>query len=324
MEKSLKRECNHQGAALLIYKMIMSTSVTLVMLLGVMGALIDQMLNGVSDADHLLQVFSENLVNYASSGWGYLLAILIGIVILLIWKKPSFFRNEILKKGRPMGIGGFFTILCLFMGAQLISQMGMSIMNIWMSLLGKDLNTFLESSAMDTNGFSMWLYVGLGAPVFEEILFRGLLMRSLEPYGKRMAILVSALLFGFYHGNPVQAPYAALVGLVLGYVAMEHNIVWAMVLHMFNNLIFADAIPRLLQGFPMDVQNGIVYALMAVFAVTAVVLLIVKRRQVMAAIRKDPIMPWQYNGAFLSPVLLVLVGSCVVDMALFVLMVLIA
>ena len=56
----------------------------------------------------------------------------------------------------------------------------------------------------------------------------------------------------------------------------------------------------------------------------AAVLLIVKRRQLVTHLKKDPIMPWQFNGAFLSPLLLVLVGSCVGDMLLFMLMVAIA
>ena len=149
-------------------------------------------------------------------------------------------------------------------------------------------------------------------------------MRSLEPYGKKIAILVSALLFGFYHGNPLQAPFAAMVGLVLGYVAMEHNIVWAMVLHMFNNLIFADCLPRLLGSMPEILSTLIIYAVLFAFAIAAAVLLIVKRRQLVAHLKKDPIMPWQFNGAFLSPLLLVLVGSCVGDMLLFMLMVAIA
>ena len=325
MKEKLKRQTNIQCAALLIYKMIMNV---VVMGFGVVMAVIFAMdaFHNSADVAETMAALAENLPRILNeySGWGYLLAILVGILVLLIWKKPSFFFRQILKKGRPMGAGTFCTVLCLFMGAQLVSQLGVTIMSILMSYLGKDLAAFLESSAMNTDSFTMWLYAGLGAPVFEEILFRGLLMRSMEPYGKRLSILVSALLFGFYHGNPVQAPYAALVGMVLGYVAMEHNIIWAMVLHMFNNLIFADVFPRVLSGLPEMTSNLLMFAAMMVFAAAAVVLLIVKRRQVMDAIWKDPIMPWQYNGAFLSPVLLILVGTCVVDMVLFVGMIMIS
>lgn len=325
MEKALRKECNTQGIALFIYKMIMSTAVTVVMLGGTVVYLINQMLKGEINLDTFADSMMEYVLQSASSGWGYMLAIAVGMVILLIWKKPSFFRNEVLKKGRPMGVGSFFVILCVFMSAQMVSQLGVIVMDGLLGFFGKSMTQFLESGgSISTDTFSMWLYAGLAAPVFEEVLFRGLIMRSLEPYGKRLSILVSALLFGFFHGNPVQAPYAALVGLVLGYVAMEYNIIWAMVLHMFNNLIFADALPRLLQNLPLDVQNVLMYALMIAFALAAIILLIVKRRQVMESIRKDIIQPWQYNAALLSPMILVVIGSCVADMALFLLMVLIA
>jgi len=324
MEKSLRKECNRQGTALLIYKMIMNVAVTVVMIGGVIGYLLEQMIRGQVDVNNLMDGFVESLLQGAGSGWGYMLAIAIGVMALLLWKKPSFFRHEILKRGRPMGAGSFFTILCLFMGAQLVSQIGIMVMDGILGFFGKSMTQHLEAASVDTGNFSMWLYAGLGAPIFEEILFRGLMMRSLEPYGKRMSILVTALLFGFFHGNPVQAPYAALVGLVLGYVAMEYNIIWAMVLHMFNNLTFADAFPRLLQSLPLDAQNLIMYAVMIAFALAAIILLIVKRRQVMESIRKDIIQPWQYNGAFLSPMLLVVTAFCVGDMALFMLMVLLA
>ena len=52
--------------------------------------------------------------------------------------------------------------------------------------------------------------------------------------------------------------------------------------------------------------------------VLAAVMLILKRKQVFATLRKEHIQSWQYNGAFLSPLVLILIGSCVVDMALFV------
>ena len=98
MEKALRKECNRQGIALFIYKMIMSTAVTVAMIGGTIGYLIQQLLQGQVDVEHLIDGFMEHLLQSATSGWGYLLAIAIGVAILLIWKKPAFFRQEILKK----------------------------------------------------------------------------------------------------------------------------------------------------------------------------------------------------------------------------------
>lgn len=58
------------------------------------------------------------------------------------------------------------------------------------------------------------------APVTEELLFRGLILRALRArHGRAPAIVGSALLFGAFHFDPQALVFATLVGLVLGYVA---------------------------------------------------------------------------------------------------------
>lgn len=60
------------------------------------------------------------------------------------------------------------------------------------------------------------LLVCVIAPVCEELLFRGLLLGRLRPYGERFALAASALCFGLFHGNLNQFFYAFVLGLVLG------------------------------------------------------------------------------------------------------------
>jgi membrane protease YdiL (CAAX protease family) len=58
------------------------------------------------------------------------------------------------------------------------------------------------------------------APVTEELLFRGLIQRSMrERYGPRAAIASSALLFGAFHFDLQALFFATVVGLVLGLLA---------------------------------------------------------------------------------------------------------
>lgn len=86
---------------------------------------------------------------------------------------------------------------------------------------------------------SLALYTAVAAPVTEELLFRGAVLRSLQPYGKRFAIFCSALLFGLVHQNLTQTPFAFGFGLLAGYVAMEYSILWSMSLHILNNAVLA-------------------------------------------------------------------------------------
>jgi len=111
--------------------------------------------------------------------------------------------------------------------------------------------------------------------------------RSLMPYGKKFAVFAAALLFGMFHGNLVQTPYAFLVGLVLGYAAAEYSILWAIALHMINNMVLADLLPRLLSGLPQMTRDMILGGVVWVFAIAGAVILIVKRREVKQYLRSE-------------------------------------
>ncbi|MBR7142702.1 MAG: CPBP family intramembrane metalloprotease [Clostridia bacterium] len=56
------------------------------------------------------------------------------------------------------------------------------------------------------------------APLAEELFFRKLMIDRLRPYGEKTAILISALLFGCFHGNIHQFFYAFFIGLLFGYL----------------------------------------------------------------------------------------------------------
>jgi membrane protease YdiL (CAAX protease family) len=64
--------------------------------------------------------------------------------------------------------------------------------------------------------------VVVGAPVVEELFFRGLLLRSLaRRIGAPGAVLVSAVLFGLAHYEAVQLPVLVIFGLALGFLAVR-------------------------------------------------------------------------------------------------------
>lgn len=86
-------------------------------------------------------------------------------------------------------------------------------------------------------GFWTLLSLVVFAPIFEELLCRGVVLGSLrDRYGATVAWLVSALFFGVLHVQPVQVVSATVVGLVLGYVYLATDSLWpSMILHALNN-----------------------------------------------------------------------------------------
>lgn len=98
---------------------------------------------------------------------------------------------------------------------------------------------------MQTRGGYMVL--ALLAPMVEEMVFRGCVLRSLldwKPDRRWLMIGLSALLFALSHLNPAQMPHAFVIGLLLGWMyCRTGSIVPGIVYHWANNtaayLLFA-------------------------------------------------------------------------------------
>ena len=84
----------------------------------------------------------------------------------------------------------------------------------------------LTDRANDPFGVLMLvLIVGLGAPVVEEIFWRGLMQRSMFKIGAPpwIAIGVTAIAFGAIHLQPLQFPALALFGALAGWLAWRYD-----------------------------------------------------------------------------------------------------
>lgn len=272
--RQLRRYFSGFGWTLLVYYLIMNVAV---LLAGMVGAMVQMILDVASGNGITEDAIVESVI---SNGWGYFLAIGIGLLILRLWKGKKFCREEIYKKGEPMRPGAFLGLLGVFMMGQLVFQLVAGVIEVLLNQFGMTAMGAIESASGDTDSFSMFLYISLGAPIAEEILFRGLLLRGMEPYGKRFAVVMSAFLFGLFHGNIVQIPYAFAVGLVLGYVALNYNILWAMLLHMFNNLLFADTLTRVTASLTAEMAAMIQWLLLLAFSVVGLVALLRHRYEI--------------------------------------------
>ncbi len=311
--RQLRRDFSKSGWALLIYYGVMNASVFAVAVIGVFVLMLRAAFGSSLAPVQLEEMLVQSIL---SNGWGYLLAIVIGGALMLLWKKKEFCLKTIWKQGRPMTLGAFLLILPVFMGGQAVSQLITPILDYLLGLVGLSLSDTIEMSSPSTDTFSMFLYIGLLAPISEEILFRGLILRQLEPYGKKFAIFASSFLFGIFHGNLVQTPYAFLVGLVLGYVAMEFNVLWAMVLHMINNLLLGDTLLRLIASLSELTQEIIFAVVIWGFALGAVVVLIYKRKAVSEFLFRRKMHPLCLKSFFTAPGILVLTAVLVGNMLL--------
>ncbi len=65
------------------------------------------------------------------------------------------------------------------------------------------------------------IIISIMAPIFEEFLFRKILIDRTIKYGAKISILLSALLFALFHGNLSQFFYAFLLGGFFAYIYIK-------------------------------------------------------------------------------------------------------
>lgn len=76
-------------------------------------------------------------------------------------------------------------------------------------------------------------------PAFiEEFSLRGIVLGFLRRHSSTLAIIGSALVFGFMHASTEQIVFAFFVGLILGFITVKTESLWpAITIHFINNLI---------------------------------------------------------------------------------------
>lgn len=119
-----------------------------------------------------------------------------------------------------------------------VCALGMMIPEAWLMEQMPELPNLIEDQQeMLMSNYWGYLAIGLLAPLAEEIVFRGAILRSLLTSTKPwIAIAISALLFSLVHMNPAQMPFAFLAGILLGWMYWRTgSILPGMAYHWANN-----------------------------------------------------------------------------------------
>ena len=122
----------------------------------------------------------------------------------------------------------------------------MYFLNCAIGILGALLSKFgfLDTSPdFSLNGgflYNLFTFINvvLLAPIFEELIFRGMILQVLSKYNRIFAILVTSLLFGLLHLNMTQAVPAFFMSLVLCYMCLKTDSILVTILaHAGNNFL---------------------------------------------------------------------------------------
>ena len=225
------------------------------------------------DVDNLARLFHQIMEGkLLPDTTGTLISSVVSSILTLavfLWLKWSPFSRTYLQS-RPWGVLVWVVVLALgtivpstWLGEQIPYEMPQEIEQMLSEML-----------------HNRWGYLAIGilAPIVEEMVFRGAILRTLLLLGGRgndqssmlnaqsskfkafAALLISALLFGAVHGNVQQFVHATLMGLLLGWMYYRTNsIVPGIVFHWINNTaayVIANVIPNSEHARLVDVLGG--------------------------------------------------------------------
>lgn len=171
-------------------------------------------------------------------------------------------RNNDTLQGMIYGIGLIFSVLILRKAAlaeikhedagklkakeygilvlvALISSIGLNYL-LYFTGLTKASETYNSvSDAQYGVAFVVGLFLyGIMSPVVEEVIFRGILYNRMKRiFPVKLSMVVSALLFGLFHGNIVQGIYGFLMGLIIVFFYEKYKSFQApVILHIVANI----------------------------------------------------------------------------------------
>ena len=116
--------------------------------------------------------------------------------------------------------------------------LGLFLMMVAIQIVIEPLTTLLpEAPQMVGRGFFTLLVSVVFAPIFEEILCRGIILESYRTnYGVIAGWLWSSFFFGVIHGHLSSMFSASILGLILGYAYIRSNSIFSVIiLHALNN-----------------------------------------------------------------------------------------
>lgn len=196
------------------------------------------------------------------SGMYMIIAVVIAFIPILILRKKEFFKYDLKVKESSINLKTIFSWIIVMLGVNFLSGYISVLIEYILNFIGYTSMPSMEVLETSTT-ISMFAYTCFIAPVIEEFIYRGAILRYLENYGAKFAIMASSILFGFMHGNIVQIPATILIGIVFGFVAKKYSIKISILLHMINN-IFAEGYNYLI-NFDGAISNIVIIVDIVIF-----------------------------------------------------------
>lgn len=205
------------------------------------------------------EILSGNLVGIDTSIWLRVAAEVAVVVLLFVWGSPGALG---FRAPRPGNL--FYSVMLAFFIYLPLSVLLDFIVYIFSST-GASIPEHSINEAVTSMPFIIeFLYFCVLAPFAEELIFRGALQGAYERKIGFGAFVISGILFGVMHADPLSSLNGAIVGVLFGYVYLKTRSIWCPIaMHLFYNLfaftalpdIFLIRLPWVLGAFPVETMT---------------------------------------------------------------------
>lgn len=176
----------------------------------------------------------------------YLAAVPLGLLIMR--KVPAMPPKKHSLKAVQIVIAFIICVFMMYTG----NLIGVLVTSLLQTVLGVASENPLLTYVADDALWLRILIMVILAPIIEEYIFRKQLIDRMNIYGEGLAVVISALIFGLFHGNLSQLFYAFALGLVFGYVYLKTGRMrYSVGLHMLINFSGSVLAPALLSGIDL-------------------------------------------------------------------------
>lgn len=217
---------------ILIYVVVQSAVALAVPVL----TLVRNLIQNTKDIETLVSEFIVN-ANLASKNLSFII-IMSAVLSMLIYITIIHMRGKRIGDFiKTKKVNGFYVLVAL------VLTIALNCISVFITSLGffKDLMPEYQDTVNRILSGNLWitlLAVGIIAPAFEEMMYRGFILKELRfAFGFTFANIFQALMFGVMHGNLVQGTYAAIIGYVLGHAYKKtESIYFVILVHILFNV----------------------------------------------------------------------------------------
>jgi len=246
-----------------------------------------------NDPEALNAMISES--SGSSAGMLSIVGIVCGSCVFFILRKRRFITDLALPSAELMTPKILIVLIIATQGIQCASSIIATLVD---TLLPRGLSIIDSYGEVIDSLFTPLglVYIVLVGPIFEELVFRGAMLGNLRRFGDNFAIIVSSLLFGFYHMTIMQIPFSFIVGLLLGYVTVRWSIRVAILLHIVTN-----GLSVLISGLKSEILMGVCGLALIACLIATIAMAIHWRKPLKARIRAGAAYyPYTYINGFSS------------------------